>query len=47
MVLIPEGIFRGLDGRPFDAPHWNLTPERGQQMAAALNQRAIDMVILD
>ncbi|MCL9676958.1 phage protease [Acinetobacter sp. ACZLY 512] len=45
MVLIPEGIFRGLDGRPFDAPHWNLTPERGQQMAAALNQRTIDMVI--
>lgn len=45
MVLIPEGIFRGLDGRPFDAPHWNLTPERGQQMAVALNQRTIDMVI--
>ncbi|PZT84578.1 MAG: hypothetical protein DI627_15195 [Acinetobacter sp.] len=45
MVLIPEGIFRGIDGRPFDAPHWNLTPERGHQIAAALNQREIDMVI--
>ena len=45
MVLIPEGIFRGIDGRPTDAPHWNLTPERGSQIAAVLNQRAIDMVI--
>jgi phage I-like protein len=45
LVLIPEGIFHGIDGRPFDAPHWNLTPERGQQIAAALNQRSIDMVV--
>ncbi|WP_336033382.1 phage protease [Acinetobacter bereziniae] len=45
-VLIPEGIFRSeIDGRPFDAPHWELTPERGQQIAVALNQRKIDMVI--
>lgn len=45
LVLIPEGIFKGIDGRPFDAPHWNLTPERGKQIVAALNQRSIDMVI--
>lgn len=45
LVLIPEGIFRANDGRPFDAPHWQLTPERGHQIVAALNQRAIDMVI--
>ena len=39
-VLIPEGVFRSeIDGRPYDAPHWELTPERGHQMAAALNQR--------
>ncbi|TCM61871.1 phage I-like protein [Acinetobacter calcoaceticus] len=44
-VLIPEGIFKGVDGRPFDAPHWNLTPECGKQIVAALNQRAIDMVM--
>lgn len=44
-VLIPEGIFKGVDGRPFDAPHWSLTPERGKQIVAALNQRAIDMVM--
>ena len=45
-VLIPEGIFRSeIDGRPYDAPHWALSPERGHQMAAALNQRKIDMVI--
>ncbi|GEM_PF-389819 len=45
LVLIPEGIFSSIDGRPFDAPHWNLTPERGEQIVAALNQRKIDMVI--
>lgn len=45
-VLIPEGVFRSeMDGRPYDAPHWELTPERGRQMVAALNQRKIDMVI--
>lgn len=45
LVLIPEGIFKGIDGRPYDAPHWNLTPERGEQIVAALNQRNIDMVM--
>ncbi|QQC83003.1 phage protease [Acinetobacter bereziniae] len=45
LVLIPEGIFKGIDGRPFDAPHWNLTPERGREIAAVLNQRSIKMVI--
>ena len=41
LVLIPEGKFRGIDGRPFDAPHWELTPERGQQIVALLNQKMI------
>lgn len=45
LVLIPEGIFRGIDGRPTDAPHWELTPERGRQIATALNQRSIDLVV--
>lgn len=45
LVLIPEGIFRGVDGRPHDAPYWELTPERGQQIAALLNQRSIDLVV--
>lgn len=45
LVLIPEGTFKGADGRPTDAPHWMLTPERGQQIVAALNQRNVDMVI--
>ena len=45
LVLIPEGIFHGIDGRPYDAPHWNLTPERGAQIVATLNQRSIDMVV--
>ncbi|WP_347016629.1 phage protease [Acinetobacter seifertii] len=45
LVLIPEGTFSGVDGRPFDAPHWILTPERGEQIVAALNARKVDMVI--
>lgn len=45
LVIIPEGVFRALDGRPLDAPHWVLTPEMGHQLVAALNQRQIDMVI--
>lgn len=45
LVLIPEGTFKGADGRPTDAPHWMLTPERGQQIVADLNQRNVDMVI--
>ncbi|HCA5292502.1 TPA: phage protease [Acinetobacter baumannii] len=45
LVLVPEGTFSGVDGRPFDAPHWILTPERGEQIVAALNQRKVDMVI--
>ncbi|WHP04760.1 phage protease [Acinetobacter corruptisaponis] len=45
LVLIPEGIFRGIDGRPTDAPHWELTPERGRQIATTLNQRSIDLVV--
>lgn len=48
LVLVPEGHFRGIDGRPFEAtaPNgWLLTPERGQQIVAALNQRSIDMVL--
>lgn len=44
-VIIPEGIFRGIDGRPTDAPHWELTPERGRAIVADLNKRQIDMVI--
>lgn len=45
LVLIPEGIFRGIDGRPHDAPHWRLTPENGRALAAQLNTRTIDMLI--
>ncbi|WP_421427791.1 phage protease [Acinetobacter pittii] len=45
LVLVPEGTFSGVDGRPFDAPHWILTPERGEQIVAALNARKVDMVI--
>ena len=45
LVLIPEGIFKGIDGRPHDAPFWNLTAERGRQIASVLNSRKVDMVI--
>ena len=48
LVLVPEGNFRSIDGRPFEATAangWLLTPERGQQIVATLNRQAIDMVI--
>ena len=45
LLLIPEGTFKGVDGRPHDAPHWSLTPARGKQIVAALNSRAADTVI--
>ncbi|ELW9538399.1 phage protease [Acinetobacter baumannii] len=45
LVLVPEGVFEGRDGRPTDAPHWVLTPERGREIVAALNQHKVDMVI--
>ncbi|MFV5413861.1 phage protease [Acinetobacter baumannii] len=45
LVLIPEGVFKGIDGRPYDAPFWRLTPENGRALAAQLNTRTIDMLI--
>jgi phage I-like protein len=48
LVLVPEGNFRGLDGRPFEPTAtngWVLTAENGQRIVAALNQRTIDMVV--
>lgn len=45
LVIIPEGEFRGIDGRPFDAPCWRLTQERGEQIVAGLSNRQIDLVI--
>jgi phage I-like protein len=48
LVLVPEGSFRGIDGRPFEPTAqdgWVLTAENGQRIVAALNQRSIDMVV--
>lgn len=45
LVIIPEGNFKGIDGRPIEADSWFLTPARGQQIAMTLNNRRIDMVI--
>ncbi|WP_336937074.1 phage protease [Acinetobacter modestus] len=45
LVIIPEGNFKGIDGRPVEAFTWFLTPDRGRQIAAVLNSRRIDMVI--
>jgi phage I-like protein len=38
--LLPIGNFRANDGRPEDAPHWQLTEARAREMAAALTARA-------
>lgn len=45
LVIVPEGEFHGIDGRPFDAPCWRLTQQRGEQIVAALSSRQIDLVI--
>ena len=45
LVIIPEGNFKGLDGRPNDVPHWSLTQQRGEAIVAALSNRQIDLVI--
>ena len=45
LVIIPEGNFKGIDGRPIEADSWFLTSERGQKIVAALNSRKIDMVV--
>lgn len=45
IVLIPEGTFNGIDGRPNDAPFWKLTAENGRKIVQALNNRNIKTVI--
>ena len=45
LVIIPEGNFKGIDGRPVEADSWFLTPDRGRQIVSALNSRKIDMVV--
>jgi len=45
LVLIPEGKFQGVDGRPNDSEYWTLSKENGQAIVAALNQIKTDMVI--
>ena len=45
LIIIPEGNFKGVDGRPIEAPHWSLSAERGRQIVTALNSRNINMVI--
>jgi len=45
LVIIPDGEFRGVDGRPFDAPAWRLTAENAETIVAALSDLKIDLVI--
>lgn len=45
LVLIPDGEFKGVDGRPFDVPVWKLTPENGRAIVAELNSRKVDTVV--
>jgi phage I-like protein len=42
--ILPIGKFRPQDNRPLSVP-WNLTRERGQQLAALAMQRSMDYVI--
>lgn len=43
--LIPAGPFRGVDGRPGDAPHWRLDEQAAQAWLADLRQRKTRLVI--
>lgn len=43
--LIPAGPFRGLDGRPHNAPHWQLDVALASQWLAALKARKTPFVI--
>ena len=43
--LIPAGPFRGLDGKPTNAPHWHLDVALATQWLAALKQRKTPFVI--
>jgi phage I-like protein len=45
--LLPAGLFRAVDGRPFDVPgnHWFIDAEVANQLIALANQRTNDLVI--
>lgn len=45
LVLIREGTYKGIDGRPVGLVGWTLTPANGKKIVAALNSQSIDMVI--
>lgn len=45
LVVIPDGEFRGVDGRPFDAPAWRLTAANAETIIAKLSSLKIDLVI--
>ena len=43
--LLPAGAFRAEDGRPTDAPHWILQPERAVALSAKIAGRKVARVI--
>lgn len=43
--LLPAGPFRAMDGRPADAPHWVLSPERAAALSARIAARKTARVI--
>ncbi|QMT39991.1 phage protease [Neisseria shayeganii] len=43
--LFPAGEFRGNDGRPADAPCWRMTAELAAPIVAALNNRAVRLMV--
>ncbi|WP_434777686.1 phage protease [Neisseria sp. Ec49-e6-T10] len=45
LQILPYGQFRARDGRPFDAPYWNLDDASGERLAAQLNTRLKDLVV--
>lgn len=45
LQLTPAGIFRGMDGRPTDAPHWYIDAAVAQRLIAAADARQTSYVI--
>lgn len=43
--LVPSGEFRGMDGRPEDAPHWISGVSDAEQIVSMLKQRQVKLVI--
>lgn len=45
LQILPAGQFRAADGRPADAPHWELPDSAAAALVAQLNSRAVRLMV--